>query len=479
VRPAAEQRAQTARHRLAWHYLQALQAASTAFRSGYDHSAYGLALFDREWPQIQHWQTWSAARSAQDPDSARLCALFPPAGADLLALRQTPQERIAWLTAGRDAARAIGDRRSEAVCGLLLGWALHKQAATDPAEAETRAALALAEALGEQQVTGRCLHLLGDIAVRRGRFEAARQMHSRSLVLLRAAGDQAHLAEVFFSLSELAYLQGDFTTARDYAQQCQAVHLALGLSPTTNNNLTWLGLTAMECGDLPAAENDIRQSIALCRASGAQSTLAHALYALSAVARIQGDPALAEASIAESMAIAQSSHEEWLIPYILLQRADLLAAGGDPRAALNDNDQVIETARRTGYRLALSTALIQRAELLLALGEAPGARAALREGLGITTDTHMAIDQAHGLLIGARLWRQAGQPRSAAEWLGLLLSRPGADWVVRQAAEVFGRALERELGPAEYAAAVARGQALELEQVVAEILPGVPAGSGG
>ena len=307
-------------------------------------------------------------------------------------------------------------------------------------------------------------------AIARGRFADAHQLHTRGLALLRAAGDQPHLAEVYFSLSELAYLQGDFAAARAHAEQSQAVHLALGLSPTTNNNLTWLGLTTLETGDLEAAEGYIRHSIALCRASGVKSTLAHALYALSAVARLQDDPALARDLIAESLAIAQSIQEDWLIPYILLQRADLLADGGDARAALANNEQVIDSARRTGYRLALATALIQRAELLLALGDAPGARSALREGLDITTDTHMALDQAHGLLVAAQLWRQQGQPRLAAEWLGLLLNRPGAEWVVRRAAAELARALADELGPDEFAAASARGQALERDQAVARII---------
>ena len=95
---------------------------------------------------------------------------------------------------------------------------------------------------------------------------------------------------------------------------------------------------------------------------------------------------------------------------------------------------------------------------------------ALREGLGITTDTHMALDQAHGLLVAARLWRQRGQARQAAEWLGLLLSRAGAEWVVRQAAAELARDLKTELGPDEFAAAGARSQALKLDQAVAQII---------
>ena len=355
---AATPPVQTIRQRLARHYLNELQVASAAFGSGHDHSAYGLARFDREWPQIKHWQSWSAAHSEQDLEAAGLCAHFPPAGAELLALRQTPQERIAWLTAGRQAARAIGDRASEAACLLLMAWALHKQADIDEANAMGLEALALAQAIGDRLVTGRSLHLLGEIAVRRGQFEEAQRLHTRGLDLLRAAGDQAHLAEVYFSLSELAYLQGDFAAARVFAEQSHALYVALGLSPTTNNNLTWLGLTTAETGDLAGGERYIRQSIALCRATGAQSTLAHGLYILSSVMRLQEDYPQAQVLIAESLQIAQTIDEEWLIPYILLQRADLLGLLGDPLGAERDIDQAVDMVRASGYRLALSTALI-------------------------------------------------------------------------------------------------------------------------
>ena len=467
---AAAPRVQTIRQRLARHYLNELQAASAAFGSGHGHSAYGLERFDREWPQIKHWQTWSAAQSEQDPATASLCAHFPPAGAELLALRQTPQERIAWLTAGLRAARLIGDRRTEAECLFLMAWALHKQATIEEAASMGHEALALAEAMGDRVVTGRSVHLLGEIAVRRGEFGEAQRLHMRSLNLLRAAGDQAHLAEVYFSLSELAYLQGDFAGAREYASQSHALLEALGLSPTTNNNLAWLGVTTAETGDLAGGERYVRQSVELCRATGAQSTLAHGLYVLSGIARMKEDYPRALALVAESLQIAHAIDEEWLIPYLLLQRANLLGLLDDPSGAARDIDQALDMARRSGYRLALSTALIQRAEVQLVLGQAALTRSALREGLAIALSTRMALDQAHGVLVAARLWEQKGARQTAAQWVGMLLSRSGVEQAVRKPLEAFGRELEAELGPDEYAAALEDGRGLQLAEVVAEIV---------
>jgi hypothetical protein len=98
------------------------------------------------------------------------------------------------------------------------------------------------------------------------------------------------------------------------------------------------------------------------------------------------------------------------------------------------------------------------------------ARAALREGLDIATSTRMTIDLVHGVLIAARLWRRLGDQRQAAEWAGLLLSRPGVESLIRADAQALGAALETELGPAEWAAAFERGRSLLLESVVAQIV---------
>jgi len=460
----------TVRRRLAQHYLDELRAANTAFGRGYDHSAYGLARFDREWLQIKHWQAWSAAPTQRDAASASLCAQYPQAGAELLALRQTPQERIAWLQAGRQAARSIHNQPAEVVCTFLLAWALHKQALIDPAQTAGREALAQAEAIGDQLYAGRSLHLLGEIAVRQGHFDEAHRLHQRSLELLRGAGARAPLAEVYFSMSELAYLEGDFGAARDYAWQSHQIHEALGLSPTTNNSLTWLGVTTMEAGDLAAGEGYVRQSVALCRAAGARSTLAHALYILSGMMLFKQDFEQAQTYIAESLQVAQALGEQWLIPYILIHRADMKCLIGEPLAAMADVEQVIDMARQTGYQLTLSTAMIYRAKVQLALGETEGAAAALREGLALAASTHLKIDLVHGLLITTRLWQRLGRLAQAAEWVSLLLAEPGVEVMVRRQARECYAELQAGLALAEFAAAVERGRALSLEDVIAQIL---------
>jgi len=60
--------------------------------------------------------------------------------------------------------------------------------------------------------------------------------------------------------------------------------------------------------------------------------------------------------------------------------------------------------------------------------------------------------------------------------VGLLLSRPGVEQVILKMVRAVGRELEAELGMAEYAAALERGRALVLDEVVAQIRVAIESG---
>ena len=66
---------------------------------------------------------------------------------------------------------------------------------------------------------------------------------------------------------------------------------------------------------------------------------------------------------------------------------------------------------------------------------------------------------------------------SGIDNVGMLLSRTGVEQAVRRALAIFGRELEMELGPDEYAAALEHGRGLQLAEVVAEIVGALNEGS--
>ena len=63
-----------------------LDSADALYMKGGASMAGGLALFDREWANIEAGQAWAASRAASDEAAAGLCSDYPDAGTFYLAL---------------------------------------------------------------------------------------------------------------------------------------------------------------------------------------------------------------------------------------------------------------------------------------------------------------------------------------------------------------------------------------------------------
>ena len=105
---------QAAHLRHAEYFMNVLAESKRLYKLGNENILTGLALFDRERTNIETGQAWTAAHP-QDPAAAKLCNLYPNAGAYVLDLRLHPQEQITWLEAALEAARVLGNREYEGV----------------------------------------------------------------------------------------------------------------------------------------------------------------------------------------------------------------------------------------------------------------------------------------------------------------------------------------------------------------------------
>ncbi len=451
--------------RLAHYYLGRLRFADRTYKRG--DSTAGLTVFDQEWSQMKQAWAWSAAHVERNHEAARLCAAYAALGEDMLILRQTPQERIEWLTHGLAAARAIGDRRTEMICLFRMGWAIHKLSDLERAEAVTVEALAVATALHDTLYQARSTHLLGELAIRRGAYAQAEQYHQQSLRGLQAVNAPVHMAEVYFSLGELAMTRGEFSAALAYGEQCAAIQDTLGLIATSNNEgmvayLLWAN------GDFKAGEARARGYVAACRAMGTHATLAYALYTLGQFAL--GDKRYTEAlaCFEEGTRIATTINETWLIPTIAYDRGQLYLRSGNLHAARREFEAVEAESRRTGYQISLALALMALAETDIALGVPERAAPRLAEGMRFAVNGHR-YDQTPGVFVAAQLWAAQGQPETAAAWLALLRATP-LDPLLRTHVDTFYTSLSTTLAPDLFDAATANGLRLEWDSVLAYIL---------
>jgi tetratricopeptide (TPR) repeat protein len=200
----------TAEHRHAKYYLEVLRTTSELYKQGGDALLQGLALFDREWDNIQAGHSWAVAHADQDEEAARWCSEYPQAGAYCLDLRRHPRERIDWLESALKAALRLGDRSAEALLSGSLGNAYMNlgeiRQATDLYERWSRIARETGDPFGEGQALGN----LGSAYLNLGDPLRAVELFERWLETTHKVGDLqgegialGNLASAYVTLGDL------------------------------------------------------------------------------------------------------------------------------------------------------------------------------------------------------------------------------------------------------------------------------------
>ena len=257
--------APTLRRRWVVAVLRLLETAQTVFDK--DNLA-GLSLFDRDRATIDAAQTYGAAHwqtehEAGNPDMARALARFP--NNSVLSLRLPPKTFLVWLDAALPAARAIGNRGSEALILGNIGW--FAQLADDFSKARKA--------------------LEGSITLKRkreDRFGEARSESNLGTLLRRQLEPDLDAAEKAY------YRSSDIFEALHDSDDPFIQRQAMLASAQTYGNL---GNLFSERDDYPASIDAYRKSLPLSDAVGDQQTSAGLHFNLADILLKTG--ALAEA----------------------------------------------------------------------------------------------------------------------------------------------------------------------------------------
>jgi tetratricopeptide (TPR) repeat protein len=458
------------RQRLAQYYLGKLRAATAAFRLGYDNSAYGLSVFDREWAQIKQWQAWSAASAQQDKKAASLCAEYPQAGAEILLLRQPLQERIEWLAAGLKAAQLQTNRKHEAALLYHHGFAYLEQASFPTAEEYASEALSRARARRDKLYIGRSLNLLGEIKRAAGNLSAAQTCFEESLAVFQQLGNRQGIGQAYRGLGLLAWQRSDWARARDYHAQHLAIAAELGLEVDVCDALISLSLPTWMLGDQAAALTYIQQCVIRSRAIGYHRDLASSLHTLGQMEQARGRLTEARPYLEEAITICRTTGILWNLPSYLQSLGFLLYVLGDYVAALNHLEEGLTLARTQGSRLAIGNIVCDLTNVYRALGDLDRSRQSLRQGLLIARDVGISLMKVHMVMAAMGLWRELGKAEQAAEWLEPLSGAPGISGEEQADLQNQREGLERELGPERLSAAIERGKTLHLDHVITDLL---------
>ena len=292
---------------------------------------------------------------------------------------------------------------------------------------------ALAHDAGYAFGTALIAEALGALQYEHGAFVEAQQRMEAALAAWRAIGHPFGTSSALNYLGRIALALGHYAGAKRLQQESLAIRRTCGIPLSVAICLDDLGAIACAVGQFDEAAVCYRQSLELYRDLGSQGHQGWALAGLGETALGQGNPAEAGCWLAQALVLFEQS--------------------GSTRG--------LARAHNLLGLLALRQGQVGRARHHWHAGLAAAAR--MRE----SSRTRVLLEALAGL---ATLMAETGQAEPAAELLALILTYDGLERRARDGARDMLARLEARLPAEVFGAARARGQAQQLEAVIAETL---------
>jgi predicted ATPase/class 3 adenylate cyclase len=354
--------------------------------------------------------------------------------------------------------RELGDRPGTAAALTNLANVARRQGDQGRAQAFYEQSLAVSREVGDRRGIGWALNGLGLVASARGEDRRARAHYEASLVAFREVDDRRGIASLLLTNAwHVAQPQGDYARARALCEESLALSRELGDRRGVGFAQARLAQIAAARGDAALARSLYEQCLAILRETGDQASTAWTLADLANLARRQGDQRSAGARYRQSLAVFR-------------QLGDARGLGWS-LCGLGWVAQHHEAAApgRSSTEASRGTPADRRR------GAAQPAAALFREALGVLRACGDRRGIAHSLAGLAAVAVAEGRPVPAARLLGAVEAALDAlgssiqaeDRADCERAAAAARAL---LDDAAYAAARAAGEAMSLEQAVADAL---------
>jgi tetratricopeptide (TPR) repeat protein len=315
------------------------------------------------------------------------------------------------------------------------------------------------------------LVLLGRACRRLGDLDAAETALSAATTRSTDSGGRA---EALYEASRVAVERSQSARVRSLLEEAHG--LAEGGAPATLIRVV-IGLAWWELGhgDLDAAQHHADRALSLAEESGNSAEVIEARDVLEAIATIRGDFDTAEQHTRVTLEMAQrigdpslEATAEGRLGVALHLRADGCGSLDDYRAAARHYERELELERTLDDRLGGLRVVLNLAQVRLRLGDTAGAKAAVREGLAEAAAIGAQRYVAFAMLVEADRRVTDGDTAGALALLGLVHANPTLERLLRQEIE---RILSRvALDPSALDAGLTTGTALDLDQVIAELL---------
>lgn len=360
------------------------------------------------------------------------------------------------------------------------------------------------------RVRGLCLAYQGMFEKQLGQYQTARESVAQSLAILEPLGAAEELAFACLALGKICVEQGELPQGRGHFEQ--GLHL---LSESPN---AWLkaslsdalGSVLSDLGEFGLTHQYYEKALLLFQQMGAPWGIARSSNSLGTLAGMRGDYAAAETYFRRALETFQSIGDHSGVARSLQNLSILAFLGEDYARARDLRLECLGICREIGFRWGIASVLKHLADAERALGETENARQHYQEGLGMSqalNDRKSAaytynslgglhfeeneLDEAHrsylealrlvveiaqapltaDIICGlAEVAIARGNVKPALEWLACVQAQEGVDQQTRSRAGKLIDALAAGLPPEAVAQALARGQSLRLEEVVAAFL---------
>jgi tetratricopeptide (TPR) repeat protein len=210
---------------------------------------------------------------------------------------------------------------------------------------------------GSGPAHAKAVQALGALELRLGHYDRANTLCERSLALFQAADDSLGMGLSLNVLGTVARIRGDYQRAREMLEEalvrCRQAHDMLAVAQTLNT----IGVAARRQHDYSRARAALEESVTLWREHGDRWGLAHALGTLGVVIRQQGDYALATALHEESLSLRREMGDRLEVASSLQSLGAIAIEQEDYAKAAGLLEEAVTLFRDLGDMLSVAAAL--------------------------------------------------------------------------------------------------------------------------
>jgi serine/threonine protein kinase/tetratricopeptide (TPR) repeat protein len=310
---------------------------------------------------------------------------------------------------------------------------------------------------------------IGEAFALKADFASARKYLEPALDEARAAGETRAQAKALAQLARITGIwQGDLETA--HKQLTEALPLARELNDpeVLIFILRQMGSTVMTVGDEDPVPYLI-ESIELAREHDAPISVAAALNTLAICKEIAGNHEEAGKLYDESLQIFREMGNRFGVAMVLTNLAERYLIENDSQKAQTMLDEGLLIAKEIGNEGMMMGYSSLQAKILAQEDKLEEARAHHMDSLHRARTLENRVGYLDGTFVEGYLRYKAGDSIGALELMALVITHQGTEPVLRLTAEELKAKLVAAMSKEEAEAAIARGEKLDLDMVIAEI----------